>query len=146
MTKSLRNQRLAAIHLGKKELGLDEDSYRDLLQQVTGKRSAKDLNDNELIKVLKRLEEAGFIKSSFGKKPDVKKTKKALISKIEALLTDRKLHWNYAKGMAKKMFKKEALEFCTENELWRIVAALEYQAERMQNETRRVPLQTTRKS
>ena len=35
------------------------------------------------------------------------------------------------------------LEFCTENELWRIVAALEYKARRARNETRRVPGQTT---
>ena len=64
-------------------------------------------------------------------------------SKIEAHLTKHKLHWNYVKGIAKQMFQKEALEFCTENELWRIVAALEYKAKRATNETRRIPGQTT---
>ena len=54
MKKPSRNHRLAAIHLGKKELGLDDDTYRDMLEQVTGKRSAKGLNDDELVAVLKR--------------------------------------------------------------------------------------------
>lgn len=142
MKKPSRNQRLAAIHLGKKELGLDDDTYRDLLEQVTGKRSAKDLNTDELVAVLKRYEELGFTKPEFGTKPKVKASKEALIGKIEALLTDAELHWNYAIGIAKKMFKKEALEFCSENELYRIVAALEYRKKRAQHE-RRVSPQTS---
>lgn len=145
MKKPSRNHRLAAIHLGKKELGMDDDTYRDLLQQVTGKRSAKELNDDELVAVLKRLEELGFSKKEFGTKPKVKASKDALMGKIEALLTDAELHWNYAIGIAKKMFKKEALEFCTESELHRIVAALEYRKKRLPNE-RRVSPQTARKS
>ncbi|TCB83728.1 DUF1018 domain-containing protein [Acinetobacter sp. ANC 3791] len=121
---------------------LDDDTYRDLLEQVTGKRSAKDLNNDELIAVLKRYEELGFTKPEFGTKPKVKASKDALIGKIEALLADADLHWNYAIGIAKKMFKKEALEFCSENELYRIVAALEYRKKRAQHE-RRVSPQTS---
>ena len=67
------------------------------------------------------------------------------MGKIEALLADAELHWNYAIGIAKKMFKKEALEFCTESELHRIVAALEYRKKRPHNE-RRVSTQASRKS
>lgn len=144
MKKPSRNHRLAAIHLGKKELGMDDDTYRDMLEQVTGKRSAKDLNDDELVAVLKRYETLGFTKKEFGTKPKVKESKEALINKIGALLADAELHWNYAIGIAKKMFKKEALEFCTESELHRIVAALEYQKKRPHNE-RRVSTQTSRK-
>lgn len=143
MKKSSRNERLAAIHMGKKALNLDEDTYRDMLEHVTGKRSAKDMDMDDLIKVIQHLDQLGFSKRDFGKKPRVKLSKEALISKIEAHLTEHKLHWNYAKGIAKQMFRKEALEFCTENELWRIVAALEYKAKRATNETRRIPGQIT---
>ncbi|MEP0406298.1 regulatory protein GemA [Roseibium sp.] len=38
---------LARIHILKKDAGLDEDSYRDLMARETGKRSAKDLSDGE---------------------------------------------------------------------------------------------------
>lgn len=135
MKKPTRNQRLAAIHVAKKTLGLDDDTYRDLLAQVTGERSAKQLGDEQLIDVLKRLESLGFTKKEFGQKPKVKLSKQAMIGKIEALLADQALHWHYAVGIAKKMFKKEALEFCTESELWRIVAALEYKKKRAQRAT-----------
>lgn len=140
-----RNQRLAAIHMGKTKLGLDDDTYRDMLEQIAGKRSAKDLSDDELVKVLQHLETLGFTKREFGKKPKVKHSKDALISKIEALLTESNLHWNYAVGIAKRMFQKEALEFCTENELWRIVASLEYRKKRATHETGRISTQVTRK-
>ena len=125
MKKASRNQRIAAIHMGKKQLGLDDDTYRDMLEQVTGKRSAKDMTDDDLVKVIQHLDQLGFSKREFGNKPKVKLSKEALIGKIEAHLAENKLHWNYAKGIAKQMFQKEALEFCTENQLWRIVAALE---------------------
>lgn len=143
MKKASRNQRIAAIHMGKKQLGLDDDTYRDMLEQVTGKRSAKDMQDDDLVKVIQHLDQLGFSKREFGNKPKVKLSKEALIGKIEAHLAENRLHWNYAKGIAKQMFQKEALEFCTENQLWRIVAALEYKKKRTDDETRRVPGQTT---
>ena len=133
MKKASRNDRLATIHMGKKALNLDEDTYRDMLEQVTTKRSAKDMTMDDLLKVIQHLDQLGFSKRNFGDKPKVKLSKEALIGKIEAYLTEDKLHWNYAKGIAKQMFQKEALEFCTENELWRIVAALEYKRKKQQN-------------
>lgn len=39
----LRLRELGAIHVAKKALGLDDDAYRDVLERVGGKRSAKDL-------------------------------------------------------------------------------------------------------
>lgn len=133
MKKASRNDRLATIHMGKKALNLDEDTYRDMLEHVTTKRSAKDMTMDDLLKVIQHLDQLGFSKRNFGDKPKVKLSKEALIGKIEAYLTEDKLHWNYAKGIAKQMFQKEALEFCTENELWRIVAALEYKRKKQQN-------------
>ena len=125
---SQRKARLAAIHMGKKALNLDDDTYRDLLEAATGVRSAADLNDDGLLKIIKRMDELGFSqkpKRDFGKKPSVKLSKQALVGKIEALLADAGRHWNYAEGCARKMFGKEKIEFCTDDELWRIVAALE---------------------
>ena len=63
-------------------------------------------------------------KKEFGQKPDVKESKESLINKIEALLADADRHWNYAHGCAKNMFGKERVQFCTEHQLWKIVAAL----------------------
>lgn len=130
-----RNQLLAAIHIGKKTLGLDDDVYRDMLENLTGKRSAKDLNLNQLHDVVKHLDSLGFKnQKDFGNKPKVSKPKQAKLNKIEALLAEKGLHWNYAIGIAKKMFTKEALEFCTSLQLTAIIAALEKQKKRTQSD------------
>jgi phage gp16-like protein len=64
----MRKNRLAAIHMGKKALGLDDDTYRDMLEHVTGKRSAKDMSDDHLVKVLQHMETLGFNqRKDFGK-------------------------------------------------------------------------------
>lgn len=51
---------VAAIHVAKKDLGLDDDTYRDLLARVTGKRSAKDMSDVERRAVLDEMRRQGF--------------------------------------------------------------------------------------
>ena len=43
-----RQRMLAAIHICKNRLDLDDEEYRDLLQTLTGKRSAKDCSQQEL--------------------------------------------------------------------------------------------------
>jgi phage gp16-like protein len=124
-----RRARLAAIHMGKKHLGLDDDTYRDLLESACGVRSAADATDDGLVAVLRRMESQGFVqktKKDVGRRPNTpQRDKVELVKKIEALLADAGRHWNYAHGCAKKMFGKDAVEFCTGDELWRIVAALE---------------------
>lgn len=47
-----RRGMIAKVHLGAKELGLQEDARRDLMQRVTGKRSAADCTDAELDAIL----------------------------------------------------------------------------------------------
>lgn len=51
---------LAAIHVAKKQLGLDDETYRDLLQRVTGKRSAGELTEAEAGRVLEEMRGKGF--------------------------------------------------------------------------------------
>lgn len=45
------NRQIGAIHAAKARLGLDDDSYRDVLQAQTGKRSAKGLTGAEAERV-----------------------------------------------------------------------------------------------
>lgn len=42
--RDLRGADLAKIHIARKELGLDEEAYRDVLRAVCGVESAKDLD------------------------------------------------------------------------------------------------------
>nr|WP_064249135.1 regulatory protein GemA [Rhizobium leguminosarum]OAP91270.1 hypothetical protein A4U53_27805 [Rhizobium leguminosarum] len=51
---------IAAIHVAKKQLGLDDDTYRAKLARITGKSSAKDMTEAERQKVLTVLRNDGF--------------------------------------------------------------------------------------
>ena len=52
---------LKLIHLGRRELGLtDDDDYRDVLEQVTGKRSAKAMTERERRAVVDEFRRRGF--------------------------------------------------------------------------------------
>lgn len=51
---------IALIHVAKKQLGLDEETYRAKLQMITGKTSTKYMSDAERRKVLKVFENDGF--------------------------------------------------------------------------------------
>lgn len=118
---------MAKVHIGKKDLGLDDDTYRDVLWRVTGKRSCSDMTIAQLQDVVKDMESRGFkpkATKKHGKKPDVIKRRKALMSKIHATLTDMGLHWNYAHGMADKMFQIKRLQFLSDNQLYKVTQAL----------------------
>lgn len=46
---------LARIHIAKKQLGLDDVTYRALLERITGKTSSKNMSDGEHRQVLQEL-------------------------------------------------------------------------------------------
>lgn len=55
-----RRAMLAKIHLAKNDLALQEDSYRDLLERVSGKRSAARCNHAQLHDVLAEFKRLGW--------------------------------------------------------------------------------------
>jgi phage gp16-like protein len=61
MATEYRRKCLAKIHIAKKELGLSDEEYRDLISAtVTGKESAADLDDLQLQLLLDRLQALGW--------------------------------------------------------------------------------------
>lgn len=58
MTADRTLQRM--IHVGCKELGLDQDTRHDLQLAVTGKASMADMSDADLRKVIEALKQRGF--------------------------------------------------------------------------------------
>jgi len=52
---------LAAIHIAKKQLGLDDDDHRALCLRVTGIPSSKDMSEAERGKVLDEYRRLGFV-------------------------------------------------------------------------------------
>lgn len=118
---------MAKVHIAKKDLGLDDDTYRDVLERVTGKRSCKGMTIAQLESVIKDMEAHGFTPKAapkHGKKPNVIGRRQNLMNKIEAMLTDMSLHWNYAHGMADSMFKIKRLQWLSDDQLYRVTQAL----------------------
>lgn len=58
--KGERNRLIRVIHTAKRNLGLDEEAYRAMLEGVTGKRSCSDMDAAELSAVVERLRQLGF--------------------------------------------------------------------------------------
>lgn len=128
-----RNPALAKIHIAKKELALDDDTYRAMLQSIAGVSSSKELTDVGVTKVLAHLQRCGWkprAAAKVGKKPSVSRGRKALVGKIEALLAEAKRPWSYADAMAKRMFGVEKTDWLEAEQLVKLVAALTYDAKR----------------
>lgn len=62
-----RRSLLAKVHLGAKDLGLDDGTRRDLLERITKRRSSADCTDAQLIQVLAEYRRLGW--SPTGAKP-----------------------------------------------------------------------------
>lgn len=61
------------IHVAKRELGLDDDTYRLLLEAESGKASCSKMNIKELERVLDAMESKGFKRQTKGRKTPFKK-------------------------------------------------------------------------
>ncbi len=127
MSKDPRKAAMAQIHIAKKQLGLDDDTYRQMLLSLTGKNSCAKMTISELKRVISHLKKCGFQNKpqTFGQRPNPGAGRRALMSKVEALLADNGLHWNYAHSMARHMFKVEKVEWLEPEQLRKLVAALE---------------------
>jgi phage gp16-like protein len=128
-----RNLDLSKIHIAKKDLALDEDTYRAMLQRVAGVSSAKDLSPLKTSAVLTELVRLGWKpkKSKAGRAaPKVAPDREKLVGKIEAFLAEAGREWAYADGMAQRMFKVERVEWLDARQLGSMVAALTYDAKR----------------
>ena len=132
-TDNFRKKDLAKIHLLAKDCpGLDEENaYRDMLERVTGKRSAGKMNRQERYKVIIHLKNAQGVSTTqhYPDRPNSTDSNPQL-RKIEALLAEASRPWKYATAMAKHMFNKEKLEFCDKAELSGLISALMKDAKR----------------
>lgn len=134
-----RKAELGKIHIAKQRLGMDDETYRDMLFTLTRQRSAADLDHigrKVVLDHLKRIggfeDKRGQKKRSYPGRPHNIETEDRgpLLKKIEAYLADNKLPWTYAETMARNICKVAKLEFCDASQLRKIVAALEYNARR----------------
>jgi phage gp16-like protein len=76
---------IAAIHVAKRDLGLDDDTYRAKLAIITGKSSVKDMTEGERQRVLEVFRSEGF-KPAAARRPDGRrKLSGRFAAKLQAL-------------------------------------------------------------
>ncbi len=130
-----RRSELARIHIGKAQLGLEDDTYRAMLWSVARVHSARDLDAAGRRAVLNHLRARGFRElrprsPRHGRPHNTDQS--PLLRKIEALLADARRPWSYADAMAQRMFGVDRVTFCSPDQQRRLVAALSMDQRRRQ--------------
>lgn len=123
-----KRREIQLIHVAKQKLGMDEDTYRNLLTDRFSVSSSKDMDEKQRHELLEYFKKLGFkVIKTQKPRPAPAADKAPQVAKIRALLIvlDGKPD-AYADGMAKHMFKVDRFEWCTGAQLGKIIAALEY--------------------
>lgn len=140
MSATDRNRLIRLIHVGRRELALDEDTYRALITDVSGspdRNSSSGLNDRELQQVVDRMKATGFkVTNNFGRRPTPTASRASLIAKLEAQLAEAGRPWVYADGMAKRICKVDKVDWCTAEQLHKLIAAMYKDATRHKRKAR----------
>ncbi len=137
--ESPRAREIKAIHVAQRDLALTEDTYRALLERVTGQRSAADLDAKQRRVVIDEFYRLGWKPKTHRKPRQVAASKQKMMSKVEALLADAGRSWAYADGVAKRVCKVDSVQFCDEEQLRKVVAALMYDQRRRQARAAKTP-------
>lgn len=132
-----RKKVLAQIHIARKQLALDEDTYRQMLATVTGgKRSCSDCNVAELYQVLQHMKDRGFKarpKKRVAQHPGTPHNigREPMLQKVEALLAEIKAPWSYADAIAKQQTGIAKVAWLKKPEHLRaLIAALDVELEK----------------
>lgn len=122
----LRKNLIAKIHIGKSQLGVDDEIYRQLLANTTGKISCAEMTEAELNAVLFAMTKKGFkVQSKFwGNRAAPREDKKIYLAKITALLAKHGLTKEYADGIAKRSFKVDFVHWLQPWQLKKVVQML----------------------
>lgn len=139
-----RRRVLGAIHATAKQMGMDEDTYRCLVARVSASHGTEQRSSgrcsmtqlNAIANELRRLagkpaahQWAGRPKEGQGR-VHAHDALAPQMKKIEALLADAGREWAYAHAVSSKVCRVERVEWCNRQELTKVIAALQIDANR----------------
>lgn len=139
-----RRAMLAKIHIAKKDLGMDDGTYRAMLDNLFGVDSSAKLTPRQLDDLLGHLTSRGFVAQKKGdpKPSDSAKAREPMIAKVGALLTElgqtegRHVPWSYAVSILKRQSGVMRLEWATPKQLRAVIAALDARSGKLAREKR----------
>lgn len=138
LTPAKRKKVIAAVHIARQQLGMDEDTYRSLVRRVSADHgtevaSSAKCTDRQLSAVIDEMRRLGA-KAPGASKPAHypgkphnfdSRAMPEIITKIEAQLADMGLSWAYADAIAKRQWGIARVAWVRKEEHLRaIVAAL----------------------
>jgi phage gp16-like protein len=132
-----KNAHTVPIHVARRALGMDDATYRALLQRVAGVSSSRELSPGAAARVVDEFRRLGWV-------PTPQRAPKARagrphnfdelplrITKIEAQLADMGLPWSYAEGISKQMFRVKRIAWLRHpRQLDALIAALDKEQEK----------------
>lgn len=114
---------LAKIHIAKKELGLDDDTYRAVLMRVTGQASSAGLSFDQMDEVLAEFKARGWKPSGYRRT-----AVSASARKVYALWTElyqaKIVALPKPDGFVRRMTGKDRAEMLTPDEAGPVIEAL----------------------
>lgn len=115
---AIDRKKLAVIHIVKKELGLSDEDYRNILERETGVRSAKDLDPQSFQRLMRYFTRSGYYRiNQYG----LTFRQKAYINHLA-----EELGWNehHLNNFIAKYFKKPAVTELNKKEASKVIEAL----------------------
>ncbi len=114
------NKKLAVIHIVKKELGLTDTEYRDILQKAAGVYSAKDLDDKSFQKLMNY-----FVRTRHYKNfaDGITLRQKIFIKNLA-----QKLAWdmNHLNRFTKKYYQQQTIDQLSRKEASKLIESLKH--------------------
>lgn len=138
-----RRRLIGKLHIAKAQLGMDDPSYRAMLQRVTGCATSSLCTEPQLIAALAECKRLGFVarsRTDVGRKPtaaaDPRRISRGQIAKIEALLAFKArqqgspVPWAYADALAQRLCNVEKVDWLMASQAQKVIAALQIDAQR----------------
>lgn len=110
--------KLAVIHIVKKELGLSDEAYRNILEKYAGVRSAKDLDENGFRRLMHYFVRSRHYRSG---RDDITLRQKMY---IKHLVTEAGWQEDHFVNFMKKYYRKQTLDSFSKMEASKLIESL----------------------
>ena len=130
--KKITGKQIKLLQVARRQLGWSQADYDAAVKERFGVASGKDLTQGQFKELLRHLEKCGFRYQGPGrvkKAPPIDRQperKQAVLGAVAGALQRLGKEWRYADAIARKMFGIDMLAWCDEEQIRKVLAALEY--------------------